>query len=105
MRNVDPGSSAVPYKASTRRPSGETTVRNNASSLRFVLKSFATAANLSRSSISDDGGETSGDNRYARLRAGTSRNTRGLTFGRSTTLLHPVASIKTEKYRTADFRK
>src|SRR5689334_8928659 len=94
MRNVELESSAPPYKASTRRPSGETTVRNNASSLRFVLKSFATAANLSRSSISDDGGETSGDNRYARLRAGTSRNTRGVTFCRSITFLHPVARSK-----------
>ena len=51
MRNVDPGSSAVPYKASTRRPSGETTVRSSISSLRFVLKSLATAANASPKAV------------------------------------------------------
>src|SRR5690349_23319135 len=100
MRNVELESSAPPYKASTRRPSGETTVRNNSSSLLFVLKSFATAANLSRSSMSDDGGETSGESRYARFRAGTSRSTRGVTFCcRSIAFLQPVARTKRQKTR------
>src|ERR1041384_1197461 len=92
MRNVELCSAAAPESPSTRRLSGETTVRNNASSLRRVVKSVATGPNFSsRSSLSGGGAETSGDNRYARFRAGTSRKIFGLTSCRSMTVLQEVA--------------
>src|SRR6185503_14178871 len=62
----------------------------SASSLRLAAKSFAIAGNLSKSSISADGGETSGVSRYARFRAATSRSTRGLTSCRSITERQPA---------------
>src|SRR5262245_25848245 len=75
----------------------------SASSLRLPAKSFATAGNLSKSSISADGGETSGVRRYARLRAGTSRKTRGLTSCRSITDRQLITATKRHKKHKTSF--
>src|SRR5688572_29936474 len=50
----------------------------------------------------DDGGETSGASRYARLRAGTSRKTRGLTSCRSMTVLQPAAKMSVTRNVSAE---